>query len=158
MSVQSKAYLKTRFETFDYPTQQDFVDLIDSLAGVTELAAVVGMSDYSSGKTYAEGNGCYYLGIEYRANKTTTGTFKPADWDAVGTDWANVLNKPITFTPSAHTHAISDIVGLDAEIILLQDDIDDLFTSVGSINSTLVGIVADIDRSEEHTSELQSQR
>lgn len=31
MAVQSRQYLKTRFEKDDTPSQQDFVDLIDSM-------------------------------------------------------------------------------------------------------------------------------
>lgn len=34
MSVVTIAYLKTRFETGDFPTEQDFIDLIDTLAAL----------------------------------------------------------------------------------------------------------------------------
>jgi hypothetical protein len=39
--------------------------------------------------------------------------------DASGTssvDWSSVLNKPSTFTPSAHTHAISDVTSLQTSL------------------------------------------
>lgn len=39
--------------------------------------------------------------------------------DASGTssvDWAAVLNKPSTFTPSSHTHPTSEVTGLDTAL------------------------------------------
>jgi hypothetical protein len=46
-------------------------------------------------------------------NVTFTGGVGPADWNTL-------LNKPATFTPSAHTHAIAEIIGLQAALDGLQ--------------------------------------
>ena len=35
-------------------------------------------------------------------------------------DWNNVQNKPSTFTPSAHTHAISDVTNLQTQLTTLS--------------------------------------
>jgi hypothetical protein len=62
------------------------------------------------------------IGLETNTNRTKYGDGTTA-WnalsysvaDASGTssvDWSAVLNKPSTFTPSTHTHAISDVTNL----------------------------------------------
>lgn len=66
------------------------------------------------------------MGIETDTNKfkfgngTTTWTsLSYAVANASGTatvDWADVLNKPSTFTPSSHTHATSEVTGLDTAL------------------------------------------
>ena len=38
-------------------------------------------------------------------------------------DWQNITNKPSTFPPSAHTHAISDVTGLQNELTTLTNNI-----------------------------------
>lgn len=38
-------------------------------------------------------------------------------------DWSNVTNKPYTFTPTSHTHAINDVNGLQSQIGSLQTQI-----------------------------------
>ena len=43
------------------------------------------------------------------------------------TKWANIQDKPTTFTPTAHTHTISEVTGLQAA---LDNDIE--HTHVGS--------------------------
>lgn len=40
MSIQTLAYLKSRFETGDFPTQQDFIDLIETLGLQNNLRTV----------------------------------------------------------------------------------------------------------------------
>lgn len=66
------------------------------------------------------------LGIETDTNKFKFGD-GIATWTALsyavatssGTasvDWTNVLNKPLTFAPSSHTHPTSEVTGLDAAL------------------------------------------
>lgn len=38
-------------------------------------------------------------------------------------DWQNIQNKPSTFPPSAHTHAISDVTGLQNNLSTLSNNI-----------------------------------
>ena len=45
MSLESRAVLKTYFETNDFPTQAQFIDLIDSLLNITDDAVLVGGED-----------------------------------------------------------------------------------------------------------------
>lgn len=42
---------------------------------------------------------------------------------ATSIDWANVTNKPSTFPPSAHTHAISDVTGLQTQLTTMTGNI-----------------------------------
>lgn len=56
------------------------------------------------------------------AEKNKLATIQPnaqvnvkADWNATSGD-AEILNKPISFTPSSHNHAISDVAGLQSEL------------------------------------------
>jgi hypothetical protein len=66
------------------------------------------------------------IGLETDTNRTKfgNGTLAWADLpysvaDASGTssvDWTSVLNKPTTFPPSAHTHAIADVTNLQTAL------------------------------------------
>lgn len=71
------------------------------------------------------------IGLETNTNRTKYGDGVTA-WsslpysvaDASGTssvDWTAVLNKPSTFTPSAHTHPISDVTSLQTALDGKQD-------------------------------------
>jgi len=42
---------------------------------------------------------------------------------ATSIDWTNVTNKPSTFPPSAHTHSISDVTGLQNNLSTLSSNI-----------------------------------
>lgn len=66
------------------------------------------------------------IGLETNTNRTKYGDGTTA-WsslpysvaDASGTssvDWSAVLNKPATFPPSSHTHAISDVTSLQTTL------------------------------------------
>lgn len=52
----------------------------------------------------------------------------------VSTDWSDITNKPSTFPPSTHTHAISDVTNLSDELNELEynlathSQIDDMFS------------------------------
>lgn len=79
----------------------------------------------------------------YKYTLSTTTWVKIAENESldVVTDWTNITNKPSTFTPSSHTHAISDVTDLSttlagkaaaihthvvADITDLDDTIDEL--------------------------------
>lgn len=79
----------------------------------------------------------------YKYTLSTTTWVKIAENESldVVTDWSNITNKPSTFTPSSHTHAISDVTDLSttlagkaaaihthvvADITDLDDELDDL--------------------------------
>ena len=44
----------------------------------------------------------------------------------IGADWSNVANKPATYAPSAHTHAMTDISGLSAALDGQQSQVTDI--------------------------------
>jgi hypothetical protein len=50
-------------------------------------------------------------------------------------DWTDVTNKPTTFTPSTHSHAIADTTGLQAALDAKQDTLVS-GTNIKTINST----------------------
>lgn len=58
-------------------------------------------------------------------------------------DWADVQNKPETFPPSAHTHATSDVIGLDAKL----ESIDSSITSIDETLTTYQGNFTSISQS-----------
>ena len=64
---------------------------------------------------------------------------------ATSIDWANVTNKPSTFTPSAHTHAISDVTGLQTQ----------LNTMTGNIATNSSNLTAHINDSSVHVTSAQ---
>jgi hypothetical protein len=89
------------------------------------------------------------LGIETDTNKfkfgdgTTAWTALPYVVTSSGSttvDWADVLNKPATFTPSSHTHPTSDVTGLDTALAgkastthtHAQADVTDLTTDLAA--------------------------
>lgn len=51
-------------------------------------------------------------------------------------DWSNIQNKPSTFTPSAHTHAISDVTGL-------QNNLNTLSNNIATTSSNLTAHIND---------------
>jgi hypothetical protein len=82
------------------------------------------------------------MGIETDTNKSKYGDGTTA-WtslaysvaSASGTttvEWTDVLNKPSTFTPSSHTHAISDVTNL-------QTSLDGKQAVVAGVSSTEIG-------------------
>ena len=64
---------------------------------------------------------------------------------ATSIDWANVTNKPSTFPPSAHTHAISDVTGLQTQ----------LTTMTGNIATTSSNLTAHINDTSVHVTSAQ---
>lgn len=57
-------------------------DYADScLNKTTDAALLLSLADYDTGKSYVLGEGCFYDGQVYRANKATTGAWKPGDWN-----------------------------------------------------------------------------
>lgn len=55
-------------------------------------------------------------------------------------EWDDILNKPTSFTPSAHTHSISDITNLQTSLNLKLDKsiFDDMFELVTQSGSTFI--------------------
>lgn len=51
--------------------------------------------------------------------------------------WDNIQNKPETFPPSSHKHAISDVTNLQTTINRINDSIQTVQNSITSINGTL---------------------
>lgn len=51
--------------------------------------------------------------------------------------WDDVQNKPTTFPPSSHSHAISDVTGLENELYSLGEGVDGLNSQVGQLGTTI---------------------
>jgi hypothetical protein len=94
------------------------------------------------------------VGVETDTNKFKFGNGSTA-WtslaygvaSASGTttvEWTDVLNKPSTFTPSSHTHAISDVTNL-------QTSLDGKQAVVSGVSSTEIGYLDGV------TSAIQTQ-
>lgn len=60
-------------------------------------------------------------------------------------DWSNVTNKPSAFPPSAHTHSISDVTGLQNQLTTLS----------GNIATTSSNLTAHINDSSVHVTSAQ---
>ncbi len=45
-------------------------------------------------------------------------------------DWSNVINKPSTFPPTSHTHAINDVDGLQTQLTNLGNNISTLSSNI----------------------------
>ena len=56
-----------------------------------------------------------------------------ADWNATNGD-AQILNKPITFTPSTHTHVVGDVTGLQTALDGKQNVLTNPITGTGTTN------------------------
>jgi hypothetical protein len=71
----------------------------------------------------------------------------PTNWENVGgkptnfpTTWGSVEGKPQTFPPSTHTHEISQIDGLTAELEELTNDISGLTETLQTVNNNINNI------------------
>lgn len=82
MAIEPRTTLKSYFEPFDKPNDQQFADLIDSLAHRTEDASLFGAGEYDPSATYTAGTIASFNGRLYEANQTTTGAFDPLHWGA----------------------------------------------------------------------------
>ena len=94
------------------------------------------------------------MGIETDTNKSKFGNGSTA-WTSLPysvasasgsttVEWTDVLNKPSTFTPSSHTHAISDVTNL-------QTSLDGKQAVVAGVSSTEIGYLDGV------TSAIQTQ-
>ncbi|MDI9519277.1 MAG: hypothetical protein QM266_08125, partial [Bacillota bacterium] len=55
------------------------------------------------------------------------------------TKWANIKDKPTTFTPTAHTHTISNITNLQETINLLaRTDLDNEFNNENKFKKGII--------------------
>lgn len=75
----------------------------------------------------------------------------PTNWENVGgkptnfpTTWGSVEGKPQTFPPSTHTHEISQIDALTAELEELTNDISGLTATLQTVNNNINSINANI--------------
>lgn len=66
-----------------------------------------------SGKSYLYYNGS---GFEWKSPDGSTGGSGSGSSTSTSVSWANVTNKPSTFTPSSHTHPTSEISGLSSYV------------------------------------------
>lgn len=82
----------------------------------TDGNLLAGLADYDTGKTYIEGEGCFYDGTVYRANKETTGTWKPGDWDGT---WPIALGGMINadVQQSTYGNAPADEVAVTHQVV-----------------------------------------
>jgi|GEM_PF-3204843 len=76
--------------------------------GADWALAVAPIGHIVSDNSKAESDPAHYL-------KLAAGGWQPYQFVSP-TEWANILNKPSTFTPSAHSHAIADTTGLQAAL------------------------------------------
>jgi hypothetical protein len=103
MSVQSKAILKSYFNTGETPGETEFHNLVDSLAHVTEDSALMGLTDHSESVEYLTGRVVLYDGKLYQANTDTSGAFNTEHWDLVE------FPTKVAIFPTAHTFISGDI-------------------------------------------------
>lgn len=96
-----------------------------------EKTKLAGLSNYTLPKASTTDLGGIKVGAGLEID--TSGTLSATGGgtaDAV--EWANVLNKPETFTPSAHTHEISNVNGLQGQL-----DLKALKTEIPTNNNQL---------------------
>ena len=81
--------------------------------------------------------------IEYFQLKTVNGTSLLGAGDislsSGSVEWADILNKPLTFTPSTHSHVISDVTGLQTALdskLSSFTETDPVFTASPSFGIT----------------------
>jgi hypothetical protein len=80
MSVQSRAVLKTWFETGDLPTQEQYRDLIESLLHVTEDKPLLGLKKHSTTRPYKADECAVVEGRIHMALVDTQGAFDEVKW------------------------------------------------------------------------------
>lgn len=62
---------------------------------------------------------------------------------ATSIDWSNVTNKPSTFTPTAHTHTIADVNGLQNQLTTINNNIATTQSNLSAhVNDSTVHITA----------------
>lgn len=83
MSLQNRATLKTYFETGDYPTEEQFANLLDSIFNKVDDDGLVGLTTFKPTVPYKAGKGVFYAGAIYMALVDTQGTFDPVKWQQI---------------------------------------------------------------------------
>lgn len=81
-----------------------------------------------------------YLPLDGKASSATV-----AD-SALSVEWENVSNKPLTFAPSAHTHEISDVNGLQLALDEKQPSGD--YATNSALNNGLAGKLGKTEKAE----------
>lgn len=90
MALQSIAYLQSKFETGDVPTQQDFWDLLDSFLHLAELVQVTGASTSQVMSQKAVTDAINALVQHYKGEYLSSGALAAAHPTAIAGDYAYV--------------------------------------------------------------------
>jgi hypothetical protein len=110
MSIQNRTTLKTYFETNDFPSQEEFGHLIDSMFNKSDDEAIFGLKIHSTYIPYKAGTGVLYSDKLYRALIDNLGTFDPLKWKLVAGD--NTILEFETFYDFPST-GVSNIIYID---------------------------------------------
>ena len=98
--------------------------------GLSFVPATLGFGDLSGTSSVVQTSGSYSnpSWITSLAASKISGVVSNADQAnyASSVAWSSITGKPSTFTPSAHTHALTDITGLVSTINTMQLQISDL--------------------------------
>lgn len=91
-------------------------------AGLTPLAASFPIDGTTGEAAFYAPNGIYDITITNAVGSpvvfNSTTLFDPTGLN-ITADWNTLINKPTTFTPSTHTHVVTDTTGLSASLALL---------------------------------------
>jgi hypothetical protein len=99
----------------------DFQEAVEDRIGASLVAGanVTVAYDDASGKTMIASTAAGGGGIAEAPNDGQTYGRKSLGWtvlDVSSVDWAEVANKPLTFPPTAHNHAIAEVTGLQTAL------------------------------------------
>ena len=126
------------------------VVIVDAVPAVVEVAAVVGERGEkgdagpagpagpqgAKGDTGPQGPPGVGIGDMLKSTYDTNGDGKVNAADAAdAVPWAGVTGKPSTFAPSAHTHAIADVTGLQTALNAKQP-LDADLTAIAALVGT----------------------
>jgi len=83
MSVKTRRYIKTRFENGDVPTEQDFIDLIDSYFHLTEDQKKAGLTEFKPEVYIAKGRVVIKDAQLFQANQDHQGPWDDSHFDLI---------------------------------------------------------------------------
>jgi len=108
MTIQTKTVLKSYFETNDTPSESNFVDLIDTLAELTDE----GWKDYSTGSTVVGWSSYSNLEIYYRE----IGPIVFVQFDVIGTSNSTTTSFTVPYTHQSSINLRGFIRSQDAGV------------------------------------------